>query len=128
MPAEEMVCLAVHTNPDKLRQVGKAYDVAHAKLGAMEANVGEMCRVDELFTPIELKAARDLSGSRVQDTESGTESETDSKSEGDSDSGSTSQGSSSTRPNSAERWTPGCIIGLRALAHAGTGIVISVSL
>lgn len=98
-PVEEMVRIAVGSNPSKLREVGKRYDLAHAKVGAT--------------TPSGLGGTR--AGYNPQ-----PESETRSSIE--SDSGTEYNTGSSER----QQWNAVCIVGLRVLArHAGISITDS---
>jgi hypothetical protein len=116
MPVEEMVRIAAHTNPDKLRQVGKQFDLAHAKAGAIEAQKachGVESLTSGLSAPSEIRdrSITDASGSRLE-----RESDTDSDSEAECD-----NGSSENQP-----WNAVCIIGLRILSQ-GAGISITDS-
>lgn len=116
MPVEEMVRIAARTNPDKLRQVGKQFDLAHAKVGAME--VQKACHevgspTSGLSAPLEIigRPVAGASGSRLE-----TESDTDSNFKAERDSG-----SSENQP-----WNAVCIIGLRILSQ-GAGISLTDS-
>jgi hypothetical protein len=116
MPVEEMVRIAARTNPDKLRQVGKQYDFAHAKAGAIE--VQKACHGVEslrsgLSAPSEIRgrSVADASGSGLE-----TDSDTDSDPEAERYNGSSEK----------QQWNAVCIIGLRILSQ-GAGISITNS-
>jgi hypothetical protein len=114
---EEMVRIAIRTNPGKLREVGKRYDQAHAKVGATEvqnACTGVRSIINQLSTtPSELGS--DLAGYNSKPT-SETESSVDSNSEAESNTGLSER----------QQWNAVCIVGLRVIAqHAGISITDS---
>lgn len=116
MPVERVVRMAARTNPEKLRQVGKQYDLAHAKAGAVKVKKpsnGAESLMDGMsaFSEVKARSVLDASGTRP---ETDTESETDSDSELE------------CRSSKEQPWNAVCIIGLRVLAqNAGTSITIS---
>ncbi|KAL9561422.1 hypothetical protein ACKAV7_014777 [Fusarium commune] len=116
MPVERVVRMAARTNPEKLRQVGKQYDLAHAKAGAVKVKKpsnGAESLMDGMsaFSEAKARSVLDASGTRP---ETDTESETDSDSELE------------CRSSKEQPWNAVCIIGLRVLAqNAGTSITIS---
>jgi hypothetical protein len=116
MPVEETIRIAARTNPDKLRQIGKQYDLAHAKVGAIgnqKAFQKVECLASGPSAPPDIRSTlvADASGSRLE-----TESDTNSESEAERDNGSSEK----------QQWNAVCIIGLRILAQrAGISITNS---
>ncbi|PNP77883.1 hypothetical protein FNYG_08609 [Fusarium nygamai] len=129
MPVEKMVCLAAYTNPAKLRQAGRSYDLAHAKAGEIDGGnlvttVAGKDPTSMQVLPTRLK--KDLSGSypkiMIHDTESKPDSESGSDTESDSDTAT----DTTTDCDTKHTWSPSCVIGLRVLARFG-GIEIRVT-